>query len=86
MPIVELSSIPAQEKMVNVHVHYMLNCKIVHVCADHGIVVGERGGGAAWKSRRTTAAWEKWKQSSVDPEGGTGGSSPLENHKLYGVL
>ena len=27
-------------------------------------------GGAAWKSRHTTAAWEKWKKSCVDPEGG----------------
>ena len=81
MPIVEFSSIPAQEKMVNVHIHYMLNCKIVHVYADLGIVVGG-GGGAAWKSRHTTAAWKK---SCVDPEGGggTGGSATLENNKLY---
>ena len=68
-------------------------CKIVHVCADLGIVVGAGGGGggglggAAWKSRHTTAAWVKWKKSSVDPEGGGGrGCAPVENHKLYGVL
>ena len=77
MPIVEFSSIPAQEKMVNVHIHYMLNCKIVHVYADLGIVVGGGGGEAAWKSRHTTAAWEKWKKSYVDPEGGGDmGSAP----------
>ena len=34
------------------------------------------GGGAAWKSRRTTASWEKWKKSSVDPEGGDRGVLP----------
>ena len=45
MPTVVFSSIPAQEKMVNVHIHYMLNCKIVHVYADLGIVVGGGGGG-----------------------------------------
>ena len=74
MPIVEFSSIPAQEKMVNVHTHYMLNCKIVHVYADLGIVVGGGGGGgAAWKSRHTTAAWKK---SCVDPEGGGGQGGP----------
>ena len=76
MPIVEFSSIRAQEKMVNVHIHYMLNCKIVYVYADLGIVVG--GGGGAWKSRHTTAAWEKWKKSCVDPEGGRGGGGGVE--------
>ena len=68
-----------------------INCKIVHVCADLGIVVEGGGGGGrtAWKSRHTTAAWDKWKKSKADPEGGGGGRgfrTPLENHKLYGVL
>ena len=62
--------------MVNVHIDHMLNCKIVHVCADLGIVIGGGGGGAAWKSRHTTAAWEKWKKSSVNPEGGQGVRPP----------
>ena len=42
MPTVESSSIPVHKKMVNVHIHYI--CKIVHVCADLGIVVGGGGG------------------------------------------
>ena len=52
-----------------------INCKIIHVCADLGIVVG-RGGGAALKSRHTTAAWEKWKKSNADPDGGGGVRTP----------
>ena len=33
---------------------------------------GGGGGRAAWKSRHTTAAWDKWKKSKADPEGGGG--------------
>ena len=45
-------------------------CKIVHVIADLGMVVG--GGGAAWKSRHTIV--EKVKRGSRG--GGAGGSGP----------
>ena len=51
MPIVEFCSIRAQEKMVNVHIHYMLNCKIVYVYADLGIVVGGGGGGGEQRGK-----------------------------------
>ena len=53
-----------------------INCKIVHVCADLGIVVGGGGGGmvggAAWRSRHTTAAWESGKSQRRIQRGGVG--------------
>ena len=89
MPIVEFSSIPAQEKMVNVHIHYMLNCKIVHVCADLRIVVGERGGGAEKRGkvdvpqqRGISGKSQAWIQRG----GGTGGSSPGKSQVIWGSI
>ena len=53
MPIVEFSTIPAQEKTVNVHIHYMLNCKNEHVCADlsRNCRRGWGGGGAEQRGK-----------------------------------
>ena len=77
MPIVEFSSIPAQEKMVNVHIHYMLNCKIVHVYADLGIVWGgeQRGKVDIPQQRGKSHAWIQ-RGGGGGGGGGQGGPPP----------
>ena len=63
-----------------------INCKIIHVCADLGIVVG--GGGVSSVEKQTyhssVGKVEKVKRGSRRGWGGV--PYPLENHKLYGVL
>ena len=90
MPIVEFSSIPDQEKMVNVHINYMLNCKIIHVYADLGIVVGGGGGGGGGQRGKVDKPQQRGKSGKshawIQRGWGAGGSAPLENHKLYGAL
>ena len=90
MPRVEFSSIPAQEKMVNVHIHNMLNCKFVHVCADLGIVVGERGGGRSSVEKKTyhssVGKMEKVKRGSRGGGGDRGVLPPGKSQVIWGSI
>ena len=72
-----------------------INFKIVHVCADLGLVVGGGEGDGAGAEQRgkvdiphtSVGKVEKVKRGSRQGGGeGEGFQDPLENHKLFGVL
>ena len=70
------------------------NCKIVHVCADLGIVVGGGGGGGWWAEQHGEVDIPqqrgKVEKSKADPEGGgvgQGFSDPLgKSQVIWGSI
>ena len=66
-------------------------CKIVHVCADLGVIVGGGGGGWGEQLGKLDIPQQRGKsgksQARIQRGGwGQGFPAPKENHKLYGVL